>query len=118
MSAATKWAQIALQDRSKEGASDPSFVCDESKSSLGDVLQGTESYGSSLLVFEGISINGSDSLMQLQVGHDSSSEQDQNFLQPLPVHSSEPCVDSSQQGIEFILSEVSSALKLVSKVHV
>jgi len=80
VSAATKWAQIALEDRSKEGATDPSFVCDMSKSSLGDVLSGTESCCSSLLVFEDISMDGSDSLAQLQVGHNSSSEQDQNFF--------------------------------------
>jgi len=113
VSAATKWAQIALEDRSKEGVSDPSFVCDVSKSSLGDVLP-----GSSLLVFEDISMDGSDSLTQLQVGHNSSSDQNLNFLQPLLVHSNELCVDSSQQGIELISSEVSYALKLVSKLHV
>ena len=118
VSAATKWAQIALEDRSKEGESDPSFVCNVSKSSLGDVLPGTESCGSSLLVFEDISVDGSDSLTQLRVGHNSSSEQDQIFLQPLPVHFNELCVDSSQQGIEFMSSEVISALKLVSKLHV
>ena len=38
VSAATKCAQIALEDRSKEEASDPSFVCDVSRSSLGEVL--------------------------------------------------------------------------------
>jgi len=80
VSAATKWAQIALEDRFKEGASDPSFVCDVSKSGLGDILPGTESCGSPLLVFEDISMDGSDSLKQLQVGHNSSSEQDQNFF--------------------------------------
>jgi len=89
VSAATKWAQIALEDRSKKGATDPSFVCDVSKSSLGDVLPGTESCGSSLLVFEDISMDGSDSLVQLQVGHNSSSEQDQifcNHYQSTPVN--------------------------------